>query len=166
MRKNAQYTAAATPGPAMSSPLLVRYALFAMLATLANLGSQWASLSLYDGAYGLRCAIPAGTAVGLIVKFWLDKRWIFAAATATVRKTSVQFVLYTLTGIATTLLFWGVELLFDRSVATPWSKYLGATIGLAIGYTVKFRLDARFVFAAHRPMPRTVQSRTAIDLDA
>lgn len=133
---------------ASSATLIARYTLFAMLATLANLASQWSCLSTYGGTYGLHLAILTGTAVGLIVKFCLDKRWIFSEAASGIRKTGAQFVLYTLTGVATTLLFWGTELLFDRLIVTEWSKYLGATVGLAIGYILKYRLDARFVFAS------------------
>lgn len=156
MQPIAQYAASVTTRPASSVSMIARYMLFAMLATLANLGSQWACLSIYDGDYGLHFAILAGTAVGLIVKFWLDKRWIFAEATADIRKTGLQFALYTLTGVSTTLLFWGTELLFDRIIGTQWSKYLGATLGLAAGYTLKYRLDMRFVFSAPLRTPRAV----------
>ncbi|AMN46939.1 hypothetical protein ACG33_07480 [Steroidobacter denitrificans] len=155
---SAQYAAASvTTRLASSASLIVRYMLFALLATLANLASQWTCLGIYDGAHGLYPAILTGTAVGLIVKFWLDKRWIYSEAAADIRKTGAQFVLYTLTGIATTLLFWGTELLFDRLIGTQWSKYLGAMLGLAAGYTIKYRLDVRFVFAAPSPTRRTIQ---------
>lgn len=152
------YSIAAAETQSTSAAILIkRYILFAFLATLTNLASQWTCLGLYDGVYGLHVAIFAGTAVGLIVKFWLDKRWIFGDATIDIRKTGVQFALYTLTGIATTLLFWSTELLLDRIIEPDWSKYLGATLGLAMGYSLKYRLDMRFVFAAQSHTHCTVR---------
>ena len=50
---------------------------FAVLATLANLGAQRVVLALLDVKGELAAAIFVGTGVGLVVKYVLDKRWIF-----------------------------------------------------------------------------------------
>ena len=47
------------------------------------------------------------------------------------------FALYTLTGVATTLVFWGFEFGFDHIFASKAMRYLGAVIGLAIGYFMR-----------------------------
>ncbi len=63
----------------MTRPQLVlRYGFFAVLATLANLGAQRAVLAAIDGTLGYASAVFTGTAVGLVLKYLLDKRWIFS----------------------------------------------------------------------------------------
>ncbi|MDU8912342.1 GtrA family protein [Aestuariicoccus sp. MJ-SS9] len=126
--------------------LILRYAGFAALATLANLGAQRLVLWLDDGWF-----VPAlmfGTAVGLVLKYALDKTWIFHDAPRPWRDEGRVFTLYTATGIGTTLLFWGFETAFWMIWQTHPMRELGALIGLALGYLVKFNLDRRFVFQA------------------
>ncbi|MEM9735690.1 MAG: hypothetical protein AAF908_03675, partial [Pseudomonadota bacterium] len=53
-----------------------------VIATLANLGAQWAVHQVVPpepGGAGLAywTALGFGTGVGLVVKYVLDKRWIF-----------------------------------------------------------------------------------------
>lgn len=62
-----------------NTQLVTRYAGFAVLATVANLAAQRVSLAAYDGGAGsLALAIGIGTGgVGLVLKYILDKRWIF-----------------------------------------------------------------------------------------
>lgn len=136
----------------MTTPTLVfRYALFAVIATLANLGTQRAVLALDPGLF--LPALLAGTAVGLVTKYLLDKRWIFYDAVRPLKEEGQLFTLYTVTGIGTTLIFWGSETAFWLVWGTQEMRELGAVIGLTIGYVVKFRLDRRYVFqtGAGRP---------------
>jgi putative flippase GtrA len=130
----------------MNLSLVSKSCLFAVIATAANLASQAASLHVYSGTYDLWLAIFIGTAVGLAVKYLLDKRWIFAYETENLRDDAEKFALYTLMGVITTLIFWGSEILFDLLWQIPEAKYIGAIIGLSIGYVTKYQLDKRFVF--------------------
>ena len=130
---------------------MARYAAFAGLATLVNLAGQHASLALYAGAHAIALAILVGTGAGLVTKYVLDKRWIFDdRSTGTVAHTR-RFGLYTATGVLTTLLFWGSELGFHGLFGTAVMRDLGAVLGLAAGYVLKYRLDRRFVFAREAP---------------
>ena len=88
----------------------------------------------------------AGTLVGLVVKFELDRRWIFQFVPKNAAHRGGTFVLYTGTGIATTAIFWDLEMLADKAIGGPAGRYIGGAGGLAIGYVVKYRLDKRFVF--------------------
>jgi len=126
--------------------LVVRYALFAVLATLANLGMQRAVLAAVPGDMGFAIAVLAGTAVGLVLKYLLDKRWIFDDRTTGLANHSRKFGLYTAMGIVTTLIFWGTETAFWLTWRTDLMRETGAVIGLAIGYTIKYELDRRYVF--------------------
>ena len=128
--------------------LVFRYSLFAVIATVVNLAVQRVSLAAYDGAFALAVAIGFGTIAGLIVKYFLDKRWIFHDLTSGVSGQTKQFGLYTLMGVATTVIFWGMEYSFWVIWGTDLMREIGAVIGLAIGYVTKYHLDKRFVFAS------------------
>ena len=126
--------------------LVLRYAFFAVLATLANLATQRTVLWFGDSAELFALAVGAGTAVGLVLKYFLDKRWIFEDVSAGVKAHGKQFSLYTAMGIVTTVIFWGTETAFWLVWQTDMMRELGAVIGLSIGYVVKYRLDRRYVF--------------------
>lgn len=128
--------------------LTLRYALFAAIATLTNLGGQWAALHLYGGPLALPAAMVVGTGIGLLTKYVLDKRWIFDDRSRGVAVHARKFTLYTLMGVFTTAIFWGTELAFDALSPDGHLRFVGAVLGLAIGYVVKYRLDAKFVFQA------------------
>ena len=126
--------------------ILIRYSLFAVIATVLNLLSQELTLMVYSGPRALYFAILAGTAVGLISKYCLDKQFIFNLQTRNWNDDLNRFVAYAGTGILTTLIFWGFELSFEMIFATKQARYLGAVIGLSIGYLLKYQLDKRYVF--------------------
>jgi putative flippase GtrA len=127
--------------------LVLRYAAFAVIATVANLATQRAVLQLgYTDAY-FAAAVGAGTIIGLVIKYLLDKRWIFHDIETGMMKHSQMFSLYTVMGTATTAIFWGTETAFWMIWHTDFMRELGAMIGLSIGYIVKYNLDRRFVFA-------------------
>lgn len=122
------------------------YALLAAIATATNIGAQAASLLVYTGVYAIALSIMLGTGVGLIVKYALDKRYIFRFKAETAAHDSKVFILYASTGVLTTAVFWGFELSFHALFGTDQMRYLGGIIGLAIGYVAKYELDKRFVF--------------------
>lgn len=126
--------------------IALRYAAFAVIATLANLGAQRVVLAMLDAKGELAAAILVGTAVGLVVKYVLDKRWIFFDASTGIAAHGKRFTLYTAMGVITTLIFWGFETGFWFIWRTDLMREAGAVIGLAIGYFVKYELDRRFVF--------------------
>ena len=53
---------------------------------------------------------------------------------------------YILTSILTTIIFWFTELWFINYIQIPYTEYIGAMVGLSIGYTLKYFLDRNFVF--------------------
>ena len=80
----------------------------------------------------------------------LDKRWIFVDVSTGLKAHGRTFTLYTITGIATTAIFWGTETAFWLIWGTNTMRELGAVLGLAVGYTVKYFLDREFVFLDDR----------------
>ena len=126
--------------------LILRYSAFAVLATFANLAAQRIVLKLIDSKFELALAIFIGTAVGLVLKYVLDKRWIFFDTTSGAAMHSKKFSLYTLMGVITTLIFWGAETTFWLVWQTDFMRELGAILGLIVGYIIKYNLDRRYVF--------------------
>ena len=131
-----------------SSKLAVIYAIFALIATAANIVSQDIVIRAYSGAFDILASIIVGTGVGLMVKYILDKRYIFRFRARSVSHDARTFALYTVMGLATTVIFWGFEFGFHHLFGTKDMRYLGGVIGLAIGYLTKYHLDKRFVFRA------------------
>jgi hypothetical protein len=122
------------------------YAILAFIATCANIVAQDAMLHLYSGAWDVMVSVIAGTGTGLVAKYVLDKKYIFGFRARNAVHDGRTFALYTLTGVVTTLVFWGFEFGFDHVFASKSMRYVGAVIGLAIGYFMKYRLDRHFVF--------------------
>ena len=126
--------------------LVIRYALFAILATLANLATQRVVLRFGDSGILFVLAVGAGTTVGLVIKYILDKRWIFRDMSVGVKAHSKRFSLYSAMGLVTTAIFWGLETVFWFVWQTHAMREIGAVLGLGIGYVVKYNLDRRYVF--------------------
>lgn len=142
------------------------YALFAAIATAVNIGTQALTVRGTDLIFGnyilnipvlfngrtfefsvnILLSIICATGVGLLVKYILDKRYIFAYKPENLSEDSKTFILYTIMGIVTTVIFLGFEYTFEYMFNTEQMRYLGAVIGLAIGYWIKYRLDKKFVF--------------------
>lgn len=130
--------------------LILRYSAFAVIATIANLGMQRLVLTQGDDGMTFTLAVGAGTLVGLVIKYTLDKRWIFFDLDTGVKAHGQKFSLYTAMGLITTAIFWSAETAFWLIWRTDVMRELGAIIGLSIGYVVKYNLDRRFVFTDSR----------------
>lgn len=131
--------------------LAITYAILALIATGANIGAQDIAIRVYTGAFAIFISFAFGTAVGLVVKYVLDKRYIFRFRARNAAHDGKTFLLYTLMGLATTVIFAGFEFGFNHIFATKEMRYLGGAIGLAIGYLAKYNLDKRFVFNTENP---------------
>ena len=127
--------------------LIWRYTLFAVIATLVNLGAQRVVLVTGQSPLHFALAVAVGTGAGLVVKYVLDKRWIFLDREGGAAAHGRKFTLYTAMGLVTTAIFWGSETAFWVLWHSETMREIGAVLGLSIGYVVKYNLDRRFVFA-------------------
>ncbi len=126
--------------------ILRRYIIFAIFATVANILSQELVNTLCQTNNSMVFAMLFGTGVGLLVKYVLDKKYIYGYSTTHISQDRKLFALYTLMGIITTLIFWVTEFGFDYFFASKQMRYTGAILGLSIGYFVKYKLDKKYVF--------------------
>lgn len=140
------------------------YVFFAIITTLINLGVQKGmeilladtlNFSIYSIyifknsriTYGLMLQILTATALAFIFKYSVDKIYIFKDKTSYFTYTHLkQLLLYGSFAVLTTIIFWVFELSFEQFFVFRNAKYTGAIIGLAVGYTVKFLLDKKYVF--------------------
>jgi putative flippase GtrA len=143
-------TSAMVDRKAICSPLsahviFARYVFFATVAGLANIMAQEIIIRTVLSE-PIEVSILVGTVTGFLVKYLLDKRWVFLdvyeGRGAEIRK----ILVYGAFGVATTLLFWGIELSFWRVGRTAAAKYLGAVLGLSLGNWIKYLLDKHYVF--------------------
>ncbi|MDQ2088007.1 GtrA family protein [Herbivorax sp. ANBcel31] len=129
----------------------VKYTVFAILSTIGNLTTQHlvnlVIKDIIDDKYVLYVSMFFGTLVGLIIKYILDKKYIFNYHTKSQTENAEKFVLYSFMGVFTTAIFWVFEISFDKIFDHNMAKYVGAVIGLSIGYIVKYNLDKKFVFS-------------------
>ena len=126
--------------------LVLKYSFFALIATIINLFTQFISLAIYSQNFSLYIAMFFGTLTGLIAKYILDKKYIFYYVVKDKKEDSQKFILYSIMGVFTTLIFWGFEIGFNYIFDSEIAKYIGAIIGLSIGYITKYFLDKKFVF--------------------
>ena len=94
--------------------LAIVYAIIALIATAANLGAQALSVRVWTGLWHIEISVLVGTAVGLVMKYVLDKIYIFRFKADNAVHDLQTFILYTLMGVVTTLLFWA-----SSSASTP-----------------------------------------------
>ena len=129
-----------------ATKIAVLYTLFAMLSTAINIGSQMLSIWIYKGPLHVEISILVGTAMGLPLRYFLEKRYIFNFTSKNLVHDGKLFVFYSAMGVITTLIFWGTEYAFHVIYDTDFMRYLGGIIGLSIGFYVKYKLDKKYVF--------------------
>ena len=122
------------------------YTLFAVLSTAINIGSQMLSIWIYKGPCSVEISILVGTAMGLPLRYFLEKRYIFNFTSKNLVHDGKLFIFYSAMGVITTLIFWGTEYAFHLVYDTDLMRYLGGIIGLSIGFYVKYQLDKKYVF--------------------
>ena len=128
----------------------IRYVLFAILSTIANIATQELAIRI-SPVEPLTVSILAGTIVGFALKYVLDKLYVFADSYDGRAGEARKIMLYGAFSVLTTMIFWGFELAAWRIWQTNTAKYAGAVLGLAIGYAAKYALDRRYVFRGRSP---------------
>ena len=129
-----------------ATKIAVLYTLFAVLSTAINIGSQMLSIWIYKGPLSVEISILVGTVMGLPLRHFLEKRYIFNFTSKNLVHDGKLFVFYSAMGVITTLIFWGTEYTFHLIYDTDFMRYLGGVFGLSIGFYVKYQLDKKYVF--------------------
>ena len=93
---------------------------------------------MYRGFLNLCVSLFFGTLVGFILKYHLDKKYIFYVETTARKKDIENFILYACIGLCITSIFWIFEIGMDYLFKNESAKYLGVVIGLVTGYSIKY----------------------------
>ena len=104
------------------------------------------SFKCYSGVGTVEISILTGTILGFLSKYYLDRKYIFFYRFVNLKNDFKILSLYIFMSVIATLIFWSVEVLFDQIFEVRYMRYVGAILGLSIGYTIKYVLDRRFVF--------------------
>lgn len=126
--------------------IAINYGILALISTGVNICTQDFVIRYYNGVFNIPVSIILGTGVGLLLKYILDKRYIFCFQARSIVHDTQIFALYMVMGLITTVVFWGFEFSFHFIFGTKEMRYLGGVIGLSIGYFAKYCLDKRYVF--------------------
>jgi len=130
----------------IAAKISILYTLFALLATAINIGSQMVSVWAYKGPFYIEISILIGTAIGLPLRYFLEKRYVFDFTSKNLAHDGKLFIFYGAMAVITTLIFWGTEYAFYLIYDTEFMRYLGGMIGLSTGFYVKYQLDKKYVF--------------------
>ena len=126
--------------------IAILYSIFAIISIAVNITTQFTVFTIYSGTLSIYIAMAAGTLTGLITKYILDKKYIFNFKARNYSEDLTTFIAYSFMGVFTTFIFWGTELTFYWLLNFPEAKYIGAFIGLCLGYYTKYHLDKKYVF--------------------
>ncbi|MBN2440359.1 MAG: GtrA family protein [Spirochaetales bacterium] len=135
----------------------ILYMIFAAICMGVNLGSQFIlslflprisvlQATLFHQELSFLLQLITGTILGFIAKFILDKFIVFKEVQTNLSHTLKQMIIYGVLAVLTTIIFWTFEFSFKLAFTFKNSELIGGFIGLAIGYTIKFFLDKKFVF--------------------
>tara|TARA_B100001123_G_scaffold415619_1_gene516313 strand:+ start:598 stop:975 length:378 start_codon:yes stop_codon:yes gene_type:complete len=116
------------------------YFLFAVLSSFINLIGQHIFLNFYESLF---LAVIAGSSAGLVFKYALDSFFVFESNRDIDLRT---FIKYAFIGACITPVIWVVEVTFLNIFGTVFMRDVGALIGIALAYYIKYEMDKRFVF--------------------
>ena len=119
---------------------LVLYFLFALLASFINIIGQHIFLTFNKNLF---FAVIVGSAAGLVFKYVLDSSIVFEGNKPINIRT---FVIYAFFGACITPVIWIVEVIFLNIFGTVFMRDIGALLGLALAYFIKYEMDKRYVF--------------------
>ncbi len=127
------------------------YAAFVGVGIVTNLGIQMMVAAAMTTSVEIYLGMGLGALGSMVVKFHLDRRYIFSCGPGSWRQKGRQFAFYSLFGVVNILCFWTAELTFHFLFQPDAMRYLGAFLGLAVGHSLKYRIDKHLVFGAVCP---------------
>jgi putative flippase GtrA len=122
------------------------YTAFALFAGSLNLATQWFVTAAWPWPGVVLVSMICGTGAGFVCKYVLDRRFIFRFVPGSALREAVTVAKYGSTGVFTTALFWATELAFHFAFEAEHARFVGAGLGLVMGYAIKYQLDKRHVF--------------------
>ncbi|ACV69116.1 GtrA family protein [Desulfohalobium retbaense] len=136
------------PSSLCSVRFTLLYATFVAVGIVTNLGIQVTVAAALTTPLKIYLGMGLGALGSMVVKFHLDRRYIFSCGPGSLRQKGRQFAFYSLFGVVNILCFWTAELTFHFLFQPAAMRYLGALLGLVVGHSLKYRMDKHLVFGA------------------
>src|SRR5258708_34132232 len=92
------YTDNPGDGQGQSMRLAIVYTIIALIATAANLGAQELTVRAWRGAFQIELSVFIGTGLGLVVKSFLHKMFIFRFRSCSTVQCLQNFLLHSRVG--------------------------------------------------------------------
>ena len=134
-------------------PLLSRqFAAFLLVGGTAA-GAQWLSRFAFSHALPYAAAVVCAYAVGVLVAFELNRRFVFPTAPGDRRGQFMRFLAVNAVSFA---VVWLVSMLFGewllpRFMARPWAEAVGHGVGVLSPAVLSFALHKRYTFRPQGP---------------
>ena len=125
--------------------MIIRYLILCFFAIFLNIVSQQIFLLFFAGPYSIEISILIGTIMTFFLRFYLEKNFVFLKDKFSF-KTESMLYMYFVSSIFTTLIFWIFEYSFHLFFDTDFLRYIGATIGLLVGFYIKYKIDKGLTF--------------------
>jgi hypothetical protein len=122
------------------------YSFFVAVGITTNLITQLLVAKVLTQVFQIYIGMSLGALTSMLVKFQLDRHYIFLCRPSSLITRGRQFFFYSLFGIVNISCFWSAELTFHFLFQAPSMRYVGAFIGLIVGHALKYRVDKRLVF--------------------
>ena len=121
---------------------ILLYFLFVLLASFVNLIGQHIFLTYNKNLF---LAVIVGSIAALVFKYVLDSSFVFDGKKRINIKT---FLIYAFFGACITPIIWIMEVIFLNIFGTVFMRDIGALLGIALAYFIKYEMDKRYVFEA------------------
>jgi drug/metabolite transporter (DMT)-like permease len=121
---------------------ILLYFLFALLASFVNLIGQHIFLTYNKNLF---LAVIVGSIAPLVFKYVLVSSFVFDGKKRINIKT---FLIYAFFGACITPIIWIMEVIFLNIFGTVFMRDIGALLGIALAYFIKYEMDKRYVFEA------------------
>lgn len=134
-------------------PLLSRqFGAFLLVGGTAA-AAQWLSRFAFSHALPYAAAVVAAYAVGILIAFELNRRFVFPHASG---GRHGQFMRFLAVNAVSFVVVWLVsmllgEILLPRIMPRVWAEALGHGIGVLSPAVLSFALHSRYTFRAHGP---------------
>lgn len=134
--------------------MLIRYLTFAAIAIALNMlvfsASKWVLEHIFTDetffVYIKYFSKLVGIASGFVLKYVLDKKYVFDDSSENIKEEAKKIGIYGLFSVFTTLWLFVISESFERLVEMQYEVHIGWLLGLVTGYLIKYYLDKKFVF--------------------
>lgn len=123
-----------------------KYSFFVVISTLLNLLFQYCRFFALCRLWLSLCGYIFWNIGRAGYQVCIGYEIYFSHTTTDKADDAKKFVLCAFKEVFTTIIFWGTELTFNAVFKSPYTKYVGAVTGMAVGYVINYFLEKKYDF--------------------